>query len=142
VATIPVNLEYDAWFVPIDPHTTSETDLISLYDTLLRQPWFLRVESVTQNKCFIVTTQPNLPEARAWIDANLETLIRRSIPPGIDPPSSLLPRRLDKPIYTNTSHTYADILKKQFSLVLTPTTNATAATKPPRKRQATIIEYN
>jgi len=142
VATIPVNLEYDAWFVPIDPHTTSETDPISLYDTLLCQPWFLQVELVTRNKCFIVTTQPNLPEARAWIDANLETLIRQSIPQGIDPPSSLLPRHLDKPIYTNASHTYADILKKQFSLVSTPTTNTTAATKPPRKRQATIIEYD
>jgi len=142
VATIPVNLEYDAWFVPIDPDNITETDPISLYDNLLRQPWFLRVESATRNKCLVVTTRPNLPAARAWLDANLEPLIRQSIPPGIDPPASLLPRRLDKPVYTVASQTYADILKKQFSLASTPTTTATAATKPPRKRQATILDYN
>jgi len=141
VATIPVNLEYDAWFVPIDPNNISETDPISLYDNLLRQPWFLRVESVSRNKCLVVTTRPNLTAARAWLDANLEPLIRQSIPSGIEPPASL-PRRLDKPVYTVASQTYADILKKQFSLASNPTTTATAATKPPRKRQATIIDYD
>jgi len=30
VATIPVNLKYDAWFIPIDPNNISETDPISL----------------------------------------------------------------------------------------------------------------
>jgi len=35
VATIPVNLEYDAWFAVIDPHNTSDTNPISLYDHLI-----------------------------------------------------------------------------------------------------------
>jgi len=102
----------------------------------------LRVESITRNKCFVVTTRPNLPATRAWIDANLDSLIWQSIPLGIDPPASLLPCHLDKPVYTVTSQTYADILKKQFSLASNPTTMATAATKPPHKRQATIIDYD
>jgi len=142
VATIPVNLEYNAWFAVIDPFNTTETDLISLHDHLIRKPWFLRIESATPNKCLIVTTKTNLPEARAWIDANLEPMIRKSIPPGIDPPSSQLPRRLDKPVYSATSQSYADILKKQFSLASTATTPMTANNRPPRKRQAAIIDYD
>ena len=133
VATIPVNLEYAAWFAIIDPAQTSENDPISLHAHLLRQPWFLRIESVSHSKCLIVTTKPNLPDARAWLDANLEPMIRKSIPPGIDPPSSQLPRRLDKPVYSATSYTYADILKKQFSLAPNATSNTTDNTRPPRK---------
>jgi len=69
-------------------------------------------------------------------------MVRKSIPPGINPPSSHLPRRLDKPVYTATSHTYADILKKQFSLASTPTTSAITNNRPPRKWQASIIDYD
>jgi len=141
VATIPVNLEYAAWFAVIDPHNSSATDPISLYEHLLRKPWFLRIESVGKTKCLLVTTRPNLLEARTWIDENLEMMVRKSIPPGIDPPSSLLPRRLDKPVYSVASHTYADILKKQFSLAPTPAKTTTDNNRPPRKRSATILEY-
>jgi len=144
VAAIPVNLEYEAWFAIIGPHQTSETEPVSLYDHLLQQPWFLRIESVAKNKCLIVTTQSNLSEARAWIDANLENMIRKSIPSDVIPlPSSLLPRCLDKPFFSATSVTYADILKKQFSLSLMTTTNTTTNNKPsPRKRQATLLDYD
>jgi len=112
VATIPVNLEYKAWFAVIDPSNTSETDPISLHDHLIRKPWFLRIESVAHNKCVVVTTKPNLPEARKWIDDNLEQMVRKSIPPDVDPPSAQLPHRLDKPTYSTTSLSYADMLKK------------------------------
>jgi len=142
VATIPVSLEYNAWFAVIDPNQTSDDAPISLHDHLIRKPWFLRIESVAKNKCFIVTTKNNLPEAREWVDANLEKMVRKSIPEGIDPPASLLPRRLDKPTYSESSHTYAAILKKQFTLTSTPTTPATANNRPPRKRQATLLEYD
>ncbi len=142
VATIPVNLEYNAWFAIIDATQTSETDPVSLHDHLLRKPWFIRIESVAKNKCLLVTTQHNLPEAREWIDTNLQPLIRKSIPEGIDPPASLLPRRLDKPVYSQACLTYADILKKQFSLAPSTTTPATSNNRPPRKRQATIIDYD
>jgi len=142
VATIPVNLAYDAWFAVIDPDNTSDTDTISIYDNLIRQPWFLRVESVARKKCLIVVTKSNLPEARAWIDSNLEPMVRKSIPQGIDPPPSYLPRRLDKPIYTATSQSYADILKKQFSRTSNVTPTTTANSQPPRKRHASIIDYD
>jgi len=142
VATIPVNLEYNAWFAIIDATQTSETDPVSLHDHLLRKPWFIRIESVAKNKCLLVTTQHNLPEVREWIDTNLQPLIRKSIPEGIDPPASLLPRRLDKPVYSQACLTYADILKKQFSLAPSTTTPATSNNRPPRKRQATIIDYD
>jgi len=143
VATIPVNLEYGAWFAIIDTNQTSETEPTSLYEHLLRKPWFLRIESVAKKKCLIVTTKPNLPEARDWIDSNLEPLIRKSIPPGMDPPSSHMPRRLDKPVYSATCKTYADILKQQFSLAPNASSpTATDHTRPPRKRQATVIDYD
>jgi len=131
VATIPVNLEYNAWFAVVDPTSTSDDSPISLNDHLLRQPWFLQIESVSCNKCLLVTTKPTLPVARDWIDTNLESMVRKSIPPGIDPPSALLPWRLDKPVYSVTSKTYADILKQQFSLAPNATTSDTVNTRPP-----------
>ncbi len=144
VATIPVNLEHAAWFAVIDPedHSDDTDNPVSLHDHLLRKPWFLRLESVNRHKCLIVTTKSNLPEARKWIDDNLEQFIRKSIPPGIDPPTSLLPRRLDKPVYTTTSRTYAEILKKQFSLETTPHTQTNDHNRPPRKRPAKILDYD
>jgi len=144
LATIPINLEYAAWFVPIEATQQSETEPVSLYDHLYRQPWFLRVESTGGKKCSIITNRSNLPEARKWIDENLQPLIRKSLPPGHDPPESSLPRRLDKPVITATSQTYADILKKQFSLVTTSndTTTTNAPARPARKRQATLIDYD
>jgi len=142
VATVPINLEYAAWFAIIDATNTSETDPVSLHDHLLRKPWFLRIESVARNKCLIVTTKHNLPEARAWFDANLEMLIRKSIPAGIDPLPAQLPRRLDKPVFSAASLTYADALKKQFTLVSTSATPTTDTTRPPRKRHAAIIDYD
>jgi len=142
VATIPVNLQYEAWFAVIDPNQTSETEPVSLHDHLVRKPWFLRVESVAKNKCLVLTTKSNLPEAREWLDTNLEAMIRKSIPQGIDTPSASLPRRLDKPIPSTTSQTYADILKKQFSLDSTTPPDATN-NRPPRKRQAAaILDYD
>jgi len=143
IATVPVNLEYAAWFAVIDPHQTSETEPISLHEHLLRQTWFIRLESATRNKTLIVTTKHNLLAARAWIDANLESMIRKSMPPETEPPPAhLLPRRLDKPVHTATTLTYADILKKQFSLDSTVTTKDTANNRPPRKRQATVLNYD
>jgi len=91
VATIPINLEYHAWFAIINPNNTSETEPTSLYEHLLQKPWFLQIEEVARRKCLIVMTRPNLPEARAWMDTNLEPMIRKSIPEGIDPPASQLP---------------------------------------------------
>jgi len=87
-------------------------------------------------------TKPNLPEARAWIDTNLEPLIRQSIPEGIDPPSSQLPRQLDKSVYSVSSKSYANVLKKQLSLASNATTMAVDNTRPPRKRQAAVIDYD
>ncbi len=142
VATIPINIEFGAWFAVIDPNQSSESEPISLHEHLLRQPWFLRVESVAKQKCYVVTTRPNLPAARAWIDSNLEPLIRKSLPPGSDPPSSQLPHRLDKPVYSESSRTYADILKQQFSLAPNASMNDTENNRPPRKRQASIIDYD
>jgi len=142
VATIPVNLEYDAWFAVIDPHNNSGNDPISLYKHLLRKLWFLRIKWVGRNKCLLVTTRSNLPAARSWIDEHLETLVWKSIPPGIDPPASSLLRHLDKPVYTATSKTYADILKQQFSLAPTPQMNTTDNSHPPKKCQASILDYN
>jgi len=103
----------------------------------------LRIEEVARRKCLIVTTRPNLPEARTWMDTNLEPMIRKSIPEGIDPPASQLPRRLDKPVYSASSQSYADVLKKQFSIASNATTTTAEHNRPPRKWQAaSIINYD
>jgi len=45
-------------------------------------------------------------------------------------------------VFSASSRSYADALKKQFSLVLTAAHSTTDHTRPPRKRQAVIIDYN
>jgi len=80
VATIPINLEHAAWYAIIDPDTHLYNKPVTLYEHLICQPWFLRVESVTRSKCLIVTTKSNLPIAHTWIDDNLEPIIWKSIP--------------------------------------------------------------
>jgi len=142
VATIPINLEYAAWFAVIDSQASSDTATISLHDHLLRKPWYLRIESAGRKKCLLVTTRPNLQAARDWIDENLEPMVRQSIPDGIIPLSEFLPRRLDKPTYTTASQSYADILKKQFSIASATSATTTDITRPPRKRQATKLDYD
>jgi len=79
VAMIPVNLAYNTWFAVIDPNSASDDLPISLNDHLLCQPWFLRIKSVMHNKCLIITTKPNLQVAPEWIDANLESMVWKSI---------------------------------------------------------------
>jgi len=70
-------------------------------------------------------------------------MIRKSIPPDVaQPPSSLLPHRLDKPVHTTTSRTYADILKQQFSLAPNTNTTTNDHNRPPRKRQAAKFDYD
>jgi len=71
-------------------------------------------------------TKSNLPEAHAWIDANLELFIQKSIPVGIKPHSSQLPHQLNKSVYLVSSQSYANALKKRFSLFSTTTTQPTA----------------
>jgi len=143
VATVPVNLKYDAWFVVIDANQMSETEPVSLHDHLLHQSWFIHLESVTHNKTIIVTTKHNLPAVRAWINTNLEPMIRKSMPPEIEPPPShLLLCRLNKPVHTTTSLTYANILKKKFSLDSNSTIKDTDNNRPPHKQQAAVLNYD
>jgi len=76
------------------------------------------------------------------MDTTLETLIRQSIPEGIGPLPSQLLHRLDKSVYSASSKLYADVLKKQFSLGSHATTTNADNNRPPRKRQAAIIDYD
>ncbi len=62
VATIPINLEYDAWFAVINPHASDDTATLSLYDHLIRKPWFLRIESVGQKNVFSSPLVPTCPQ--------------------------------------------------------------------------------
>ncbi len=69
-------------------------------------------------------------------------MVHQSIPPGLDLPSALLPCCLNKATHTAASQSYADILKKQFSIALTTSATTTDITRPPCKRQATKLDYN
>jgi len=100
----------------INPNQSTDTKPISLYDHLVCKPWFLRIELVTKDKCLLITMKSNLLEACTWINKNLEMMIWKSVPPGINLPSSLLPHCLNKPMPSASSQIYADILKRQFSL--------------------------
>jgi len=143
VATVPINLEYRAWFALINADNDSDTNPLTLYDHLLRKMWFLQIEEVNRRKCLLVTTKSNLPEAHAWMGNHLESLIHQSIPAGNTPPTSQLPWRLNKPVYSVSSQSYANVLKKQFSLAPNAMTAATDNAHPPRKWQAaSIINYN
>jgi len=45
-------------------------------------------------------------------------------------------------VYTKASQLYVDVLKQQFSLNLNQPTQNTENNRPPRKRQATVIDYD
>jgi len=45
-------------------------------------------------------------------------------------------------VYTTTTHTYADILKQQFSLAPNSMLTTTTSSKPPCKQQATLLDYD
>jgi len=64
------------------------------------------------------------------------------IPLGLDLPAALLPCRLDKPTYMAASQSYADILKKQFSIASTTSATTTDISQPLCKRQATKLDYD
>jgi len=50
VGTIPINLEYAAWFAVIDPDNHSGIKTVSLYEHLIHKLWFLHIKSVAQTK--------------------------------------------------------------------------------------------
>jgi len=56
--------------------------------------------------------------------------------------ASQLPCHLDKPSYSATSQSYAEIFKKQFSLTSNPLATTTDNNQPPCKRQATKLDYD
>jgi len=84
----------------------------------------------------VVTTKSQVQAAREWVDNQLPLLYEQHIADKIDTTTlqHLTPRRLDKPILTAASATYAEQLIKRTSYATNATNNNKQLNRPPRTR--------
>jgi len=137
VATVPVgDFQHATLDIPFSCDANNDIDQTTLNDVILDQPWCLNVErTTTNNKVLIVTTKGQLVAACEWIDNSLPALYDQHVGDKIDVTTlkNLTPRRLDKPILTTASWTYAEKLKQRTNYV-SSTQQQGQFTRPPRAR--------
>jgi len=111
VTTVPIgDFQHAMLEIPFSTDTSTDIDQTDLTETIMSQPWCLSIKrSTTMNKVILITTIANLPIARAWVDETLPEIYRQLISDKLDVTTltQIIPRRLDKPILTSASRTYA-----------------------------------
>jgi len=90
VATILVNMEYKAWFAVIDPKNQSETERYRFMNTSSANLGFCDSSQSTEKMHHCDDTIQFIRSSKMY-DEHLQLLIRKSIPPGIEPLAALLP---------------------------------------------------
>ncbi len=138
ISTVPIgDFQHATLDIPYSEDSSTDIDAMTLADTILMQPWCLSIEkSNTENKVILVTTKGQLTEARAWADNILPDLYTQNISDKIDVTTlkHIIPRRLDKPMVTAASTTYAKQLQQRTSLVTATPTKQNPLNRPPRSR--------
>jgi len=136
ISTIPVgDFQHETLDIPYSVDSSTDIDATTLAETILEQPWCISLEkSTTTNKVIIVTMKGQLEAARAWTDNILLDLYKQHISAQLDVTTlqQLTPRRLDKPMITAASMTYAKQLQQRTSLVTATPTKQNPLNRPPR----------
>jgi len=119
IITVPIgDFQHDTLELPFPTETNNDIKTTTISDIIMDQPWCISLErSMTTNKVILVTTKSQLKTARDWVDNQLLTLYDQHITDKINITNlqQLTPRRLDKPILTTASATYAEQLIKHTS---------------------------
>jgi len=138
VATVPIgDFQHETLDIPYSCDANTDIDQTTLTDTILEQPWCLSIErTTTPNKVLVLTTKGQLATARDWVDNTLPVIYKQHIDDKIDVTTlqHLTPRRLDKPVVTSASLTYAAMLKQRTSYITTNAQKPNQFAHPPRAR--------
>jgi len=128
VTTVSIgDFQYAKLEIPFSTDATTDIDQTDLTEIIMSQPWCLSIKcSTTLNKVILITTIANLSTARTWVDDTLPAVYRQHISDKLDVTTmtQIIPCRLDKPILTSASCTYASQLKQcPDQATMTPTTH-------------------
>jgi len=138
VITVPIgDFQHATLDIPFSNDTSTDIDAMTLHEKILNQPWCLSLKkSTTPNKVLLVMTKGQVAAARDWVDNTLLTIYTQHILDKLDVTmlQQIVPRRLDKPVITAASHTYAEKFKQRTAMVTTAPTKQNPLNRPPRKR--------
>jgi len=138
IATVPIgNFQHMTLDIPFSTNTSMDIDAMTLYDTILDQPWCLSLERMTTvNKVLLITTKGQLATAREWVDTHLPAIYTQHILDKLDVTTlqPLIPQCLDKLVITSASQTYADKLKLCTTIVTATLTKQNLLNHPPCHR--------
>ncbi len=143
IATVPIgDFQHETLDLPFPIEANTDIDTTTISDLIMEQDWCISLErSTTKNKVIVVTTKIQLKAAREWVDTQLPLIYEQNIADKIDITTlqRLTPRRLDKPILTAASATYAEQLIKRTSYATNTTKNNKPLTRPPRARPTKLL---
>ncbi len=146
VLSIPLgDFQHETLDIPFSLDSSTDIDQTTLLDVIAAQEWCLSIEkTTTANKVLITTTKSHLETARQWIDHTLPSIYDEHIADKIDVTTlrHLTPRRLDKPVLTAASSSYADKLKARTSNISSVTTTTKQYAKPPRPKTTPKVDIN
>jgi len=138
VTTIPLgDFQHDTLDIPFSLDKSTDIDQTTLYELIMEQDWCISVEkTITTNKVLLVTTRGQLQAAWKWFDEVFPTIYEENISDKIDVTTlkHMTPRRLDKPILTAASTSYAAKLKLRTSCTTASNQNSMQFNRPPRAK--------
>jgi len=138
VVTIPVgDFQHDTLDIPFSIDTSTDIDQTTLLELIAEQTWCLSVEkTMIANKVILTTTKSQLEQAREWVDNTLVDIYNQHIDDKLDVTTirHLTPRRLDKPLLTTASTTYAAMLKQRTTVKTTTDDSKQPYKKKPRTK--------
>jgi len=138
VTTLPIgDFQHETLDIPFSLDKSTDIDQTTLYELIMEQTWCISVEkTITKNKVLIVTTRGQLLAAQTWFDDTFLTIYEDNISDKIDVTTlqHMLPCRLDKPLLTAASMSYAAKLKLRTSCTTSSNQRPTQFTRPPRAK--------
>ncbi len=138
ITTVPMgDFQHETLEIPFSMDKDTDINQTTLSKLISEQPWCISVErSLTPNKVIFVTTKGQLQSARKWADEVFPELYKQHVADKLDVTTlqQIIPKRLDKPIVTEASQTYADKLKLRMTYSTSSTDKSRQFARPPRAR--------
>jgi len=131
------DFQHEMLKIPFSCNTTTDIDATNLYETIVTQPWCLRIEcTTTLNKVLLVMTKSQVNAACNWVDKTLPKIYQQHVANKLDVTTlkQLTLQHLDKLLLTSASLTYADKLKLCSSYATQSTPSLTQFNHPPKAK--------
>jgi len=138
ITTVPMgDFQHETLNTPFSTDKDMDIHQTNLFKLITEQSWCINVErSFTPNKVIFVTTKGQLQAARKWADDTFPEIYKQYISDKIDVTTlqQITPRRLDKPMVTEASQTYAEKLKQRMTYSNSSAAKTNQFARPPRVR--------